>query len=109
MKYLYLIQDGMIFKHYSGFSFLLHTSLINSGFSSTHSCRVCSSSRAILSSLISACRFSIVGSSLWVTALPSTTTLGAGGRTIGGVLGRSGFTGNGKRFSVPCNELGSFA
>lgn len=71
----------------------------------THSCRVCSSSRAILSSAISAWRLSRFGSCLEVTALPSTTTLGTGGRTGGGVFGWSGFAGDGKRFSVPCNDL----
>ena len=78
--------------------------------SSTHSCRVWSSSRAILSSLISACKLSTVGSSsLWFTVLLSTNTLGGSGRPGGGVLGGSSdFEGYGRRFSVPCNNLGAF-
>lgn len=59
---------------------------------------------------MSACRRSTVGSSLLFTVLPSTTTLGGVGRTGGGVLGRrSGFAGDGMRFSVPWNDLGRFA
>lgn len=78
--------------------------------SSTYSCRVCSSSRAILSSLISACRLCTVGSSLWATVLPSTTTLGGAGRTGGGVLGcLSGFAGDDRTCSELCNELGGMA
>lgn len=71
----------------------------------THSCRVCSRSRAIRSSLISASRLSTLGSSLLVTVLPSATTLGGAGRTGGDVLGLcSGFAGDGRGFSVLCNE-----
>lgn len=74
--------------------------------SCTHSCRFSSSSKVILSSLISACRLSTVGSSLKVTVLLSTRTLGGAGRTGGGVLGRrSGFGGVGRRFSVVWNDF----
>lgn len=72
-------------------------------FCSTHSCRACSSSMAIRSSLISACSFSMVTSSLCTKTSPSTITLGAGGRT-GGVLGRSGLICLGIKCSATCSE-----
>lgn len=73
-------------------------------FCSTHSCRACSSSMAIRSSLISACSCSMVTSSLCAKTSPSTITLGAGGRTAGGVLGRSGLVCLGVKCSATCSE-----
>lgn len=69
----------------------------------THSCRACSSSIAIRRSLISACSFSTVTSSLCTKTWPSTITLGAGGRTAGGVLGRSGLVFIGIKCSATCS------
>lgn len=73
----------------------------------THSCRVCSSSMAIRSSLISACSCSIVTSSLCTKTSPSTITLGAGGRTAGGVLGQAGLAVIGTKWSTACSESDS--
>lgn len=76
-------------------------------FCRTHSCRVCSSSMAIRSSLISACSCSVVTSSLCTKTSPSTITLGAGGRTAGGVLGRAGLAVIGTKWSTACSESDS--
>lgn len=73
----------------------------------THPCRVCSSSMAIRSSLISACSCSVVTSSLCTKTLPSTITLGAGGGTAGGVLGRAGLAVIGTKWSTACSESDS--
>lgn len=76
-------------------------------FCRTHPCRICSSSMAIRSSLISACSCSVVTSSLCTKTLPSTITLGAGGGIAGGVLGRAGLPVIGTKWSTACSESDS--